>query len=228
MARWNKAKTPRVRAAHFDATMRIEKLEAAVVYRTVTRDFTVPEVLRWLYPEPIIEALRGAYNYAHYKGSFIDEENCLIVATDTRFSLRISNEHARMLTPEHGCVVFQPHHEQPVRGLVEEIAAIHASFNIVRKVVDWLNDGHATVGAARFYCPWLGTLLPAEHAFHGVEGLKYKDLDTTDISAHMRAAAAIVAGGLLADPDHIQNNAAMFGVTISNPNGRKSQRFMII
>lgn len=83
-----------------------------------------------------------------------------------------------------------------------------------------------SIGAARYYCPWLCSLLPPEHAVNRIDGSVYREPTESmqPIADDMRAAGATVASGLLTDPEHIEYKplskcTVQFG---------SSQRFMLL
>lgn len=85
----------------------------------------------------------------------------------------------------------------------------HLQFEKVRKVTRWLNE-HATVGAARHYCPWLAGVLPADHAFNEANGQIFREpvVSMAEIVPVMRECGVIMASALLAgEPEKdVRNN----------------------
>ncbi len=208
-----------------DAFAAIDKMERAVVYRTVTCDFTTEDVANWLWPAEVVDALKKVWPYAHERYMFRDhhEEEIRLPELDIRFKL-----HLRLLcmvSPDEGHCVPQLDAYPAIWRVLSEIAAIHEQYNKVRTCVDWMNN-NATVGAAKFYFPSLGCLLPANHAFHKSDGQRYKEpaADMSGINVRLREVGAIITAGLLADPDHVENLAKNFGVKVNVD----SQMFMLI
>ncbi len=211
-------------ALFHDAFAAIDKMEAAVVYRTVTCDFTTRDVANWLWPAEIVEALTRVFPYAHERYTFREhheEEITLREDFDIRFKLHLAP--LRMASPDDGhCAPIENTYPSIWRVLAE-VKAIHAQYNKVRACVSWMNK-NATVGAARFYFPSLGCLLPADHAFHKADGQRYKEpaVDMSKINVLLREVGAIVTSGLLADPEHVENPNKEFGIKVG------SQMFMLI
>ena len=221
--------TRRKQALTFEVGAPINNMECAVVYRTVTCGFTAMEMVRWLWPSETVDTLRAAYPLADSKSSYVNE---YIGAGTPTLSCRIYIDlpSVAMLRPVEGLIRIGGSEAGPLVQVILELKAINARFNEVRSVVMWLND-YATPGAARFYCPWLGALLPREHAFHAGDGLRYKEpaFSMEAITPMMRRAGATVAGGLLADPDNVDVPHTQVGISLSCvlPDDY-SQRFMLL
>ncbi len=208
-----------------DAFAAIDKMECAVVYRTVTCDFTSEDVAFWLWPSHIVEALTRVFPYANNRYTFRDhhEEEIRLPELDIRFRLHLNP--LRIASPDEGHCAPQLDAYPAIWRALAELKTIHEQYNKVRTCVEWMND-NATVGAAKFYFPSLGCLLPADHAFHKSDGQRYKELtvDMSGINVRLREVGAIVTSGLLADPDYVENPAQGFGIKVHGT----SQMFMLI
>lgn len=216
-----------------EALAKIDVMEAAVAYRTVTTDFTLTDVVRWLWPASVVDTLTAAYDVARGHQMLVDEGpisgHCLGVPMSCSF--RIMLDQVRMLSPAPGLSNPQLAQHTPMAAALLALDDIYRAYNKVRRVVTWMNE-HATPGAARFYFPALGALLPAHHAFYRADGLRYKEPsgDMTEVANVIREAASIVAAGVLADPEHVENPHTGWGVVIHSgfEGDENSQRFMLI
>lgn len=228
---WASQEKPKQFAVAFSA---IDKMEAVVAYRTVTTNFTTMDVARWLWPTSILEPLLAAWPVARSRQASVQVGPIRTTYVPLSVHLTLQLEPLRMLSPAEDMIQLNPDMERSILPALMELSTIHARFNIVRGVVRWLND-HATPGAARFYCPWLGSLLPVGHPFHEADGSRYKEpaTDMTDINRSMRMAGSVVATGLLSDPEHVEITATDLGVQICTTDEQegqdvRSQRFMLI
>jgi hypothetical protein len=233
--RWNtRVRKPQMKP--FDGAFdKIDTLEKAVAYRTVTTDFTLMQVARWLWPDDMVDKLMAAHPIARYTQTNTTEGPFLPCA-GVKCTFLIKVEDIPMLAPAWGIAppdhrAFHPDRGHTIVKALQELAHVHAEFNKVRTVVRWMND-HATPGAARFYFPGICSLLPPTHAVHQADGLRYKEPlhSMTEITPLLRQAGAIVTMGLLADPDHVAITATALGVKLwTGPEqDDASQQFMLI
>lgn len=229
---------PKPRAKPFaDASIALDKMEAAVVYRTVTTDFTAIDAVRCMWPDSVTDLLRAAYPVTKYRGSY-HEERLLLPTCGVMASIRFDLSNISMLGPLPGLCEFDTTRGAPIEDAIAQVHTVHANFNMVRKVIDWMNE-QCTPGAARFYLPALGALLPLGHPFHNSDGLRYSEPRSTmsQIAPYIRAAGTIIAAGVLADPVHVEIPHTTMGVivhtgsTVIYPDPDEmepSQRFMIL
>lgn len=226
------ARTPKNSARPFVAAFyAIDKMEVAVAYRTVTPGFTAMDVVKWLWPDDVVDPLIAAYPFTRYPqdNMLVGPMNFSVSHTPLLVHFFFHLGPLGMLAPREDRININPDRGSHITPVLMELAAIHKKFNLVRAVVLWLDD-HATVGAARYYCPWLGSLLPQEHPFHDADGLRYKEpkADMTHIIRLMREAGSIVATGILADPQNVEISHTTLGIEICRDPGMRSQRFMVL
>lgn len=199
----------------------IDKMEQAVCYRTVRRDFTVDDVCDYLWPAHAVRALREAYPYisASLSGQYndyaatINDVHCWLTLDTT--SVRMSTPCTGLIAPQD--LLIEPHR---VMEALREVRDNHLRFNKLRAVVTWLNE-HARPMAARYYFPSLGALLPLGHEFHVHDGLKSAGCNgnISDIASDIREASVTVATGLLCEPDKVHNEGkGLFKVRILSNN----------
>jgi hypothetical protein len=228
---WPRRNIKAARPIFEDAFKAIDNMEAAVVYRTVTVDCTLKDVVRWLWPDHVTEKLYAAYPLARFAPDQHNEGAYVLGTHGPRCKFHFKVEDIELLAPHSGLWEIDVSREEPMLGALTEVAHIHSEFNKVREVVTWMNN-YATVGAARFYFPGLSALLPNGHVFHCADGLRYKEpaMDMTDINPLIRQAGVIIASGILANPGGVDNQYHSWGVTFHSPknNDIMSQRFMLI
>ncbi len=204
----------------------IDKMEVAVVYRTVTCDFTTRDVANWLWPAEVVEALTRVFPYANERYTFRDHhDESITLREDFDICFKLHLAPLRMASPDDGHCALQLDTYPAIWRVLAELGTIHKQYNKVRACVAWMNE-NATLGAAKFYFPSLGCLLPANHAFHNTDGQRYKEpaVNMSGINVLLREVGAIVTSGLLADPDHVEITAKAFGVKVNGT----SQMFMLI
>ncbi len=209
-----------------DAFAAIDKMERAVVYRTVTCDFTTRDVVNWLWPAEIVDVLVKVYPYAHERYTFkCRHEEGVTLREDLAIWFKLETNNLGMMSPDDGLCSPDQSAYLSIWRVLAEVSAIHEQYNKVRRCVTWMNE-NATVGAAKFYFPSLGCLLPAYHPFHKADGQRYKELtvDMSKINVLLREVGAIITSGLLAGPDHVENPANDFGIRVNST----SQMFMLI
>lgn len=219
-----------------DAHDNIVKMEAAVAYRTVTADFALMDMVRFIWPDEVVNPLLAAYPYARSRPDYVITNapyKCYkdLHLSEITFSIRLPLVPLKMLAPADG--LARGHHAAlapKVVSVLNELERIHDQFNVVRRVVAWLNDNYVTPGGARFYCPWLGALLPVGHPFHEADGLRYKEptASMAAITTAMRQAGSIVAAGLLADPQNVEVPYTNLGIQVCTEDQSASQWFFVL
>lgn len=178
-------------------------------------EFGMEEVVRWLWPEEIVRRLKDAYPYAAVTYHSVAQLDDVFVpgrdGTGGLFNLKVDTTQAGMCTP-----ALQNMHEVPYGGFdmiedtIRKLETIVREFNTVRMVVNWMND-YATPGAARYYFPVLGTLLPPDHPFHSCGAARFKE-PTANIAPMIpliRESLTIVTQGLLLGDLHGQQEAML-------------------
>jgi hypothetical protein len=184
----------------------LNRMEAAVVYRTVTPcdEFTVHDLLYWLWPARTVDTLLEAYDLTR---ETVGQGNCdfpgIIVPAGPvcrfYFNLSLGDNRLHFLPPAEKP---EPRADYPMHNticnILKEVEHIHKQFNKVRTVLAWLED-NATPGAARFYFPAMCALLPAEHPINHADGIRYKEPSAPmdKVIPMMRECAGILASGII-------------------------------
>lgn len=186
-----------------DAFSNIDKLEVNVIETVVDVQFTGDHVVRWMLDDAIVDKLKAAFPYTRDldRTTYWIETLTLPVvfpAVRCRFTIRVKSPEIAMLVPGVDLAVPDDTRSEPIMATIRQCYEQHQQFEKVRRVVRWLND-NATVGAARHYCPWLTSILPAGHPYQAATGQIFREpaRSMVEIANDMRAASAIMAGALL-------------------------------
>lgn len=180
----------------------IDTLERNVIETIADVPFTADEVTRWLVGnDAIVEKLKAAFPYTRDQDrtTYWHQVVALPVAGTCLFTVNVKAPEIAMLVPSSNLAPsFSRDDRHPIIDTVQNIYREHQKFEQVRKVVSWLND-NATAGAARHYCPWLTSVLPADHPFHNASGQGYREpaVSMSEIVPIMRQCGAIMASALL-------------------------------
>ncbi len=216
-------------ARPFEGTLyNVAKLEQLVINKTIKVDFAPLDVATWLFGTETVNILQAAYplvqSYSR-GGSFAGDVTLnfgSVTQSGIRCSVRVDNEHVKMCSPDSK--LAKPDFEHPRAGeianAIEKAFSYHMKFQKIRQVIAWLND-HSTIGAARHYCPWLVSILPAEHPFNDASGITFKEPSQpmADILPIMRECGVVIASALLCgDPDKIEAKDQV-DVMFRNANG---------
>jgi len=178
-----------------DAYLALLTLENRALMALVDEPLQPLEVLYWHYPAEVIDGLCHAYPLIR----LADRTRTMTQLLYAGAILSVDLHAAKCCYPDLGRTAIQdtPYTAKYTQTLTE-LTAEHRQFDKVREVIAWLN-AHATPGAARHYCPWLGSLLPSDHAYHAVKGTKFQDVGIPlDVANTMRECGVIIARALLA------------------------------
>ncbi len=187
-----------------DAWDNIRLLERRVMHQMEPPKLMTDALLSWMFPDKVVRAMKDAYPIIREidRGSSIMPTitlpniggSCDITVYCGKLKMCCPDDTALDEAAETG--------GGPVGRLLEDMHRVHYQFWKVRRVIHWLNL-HATVGAARHYCPWITPLLPEDHAFHKANGLQFKtpDESMTEIVPLMREAGVVIASALMCPPD---------------------------
>lgn len=215
---------------------RIMALEASVYNATYGWDTCLQDFLTWLFPERVVQTLTDAFPHTYLR-SFQQvscHENVLLSPYGKYGTFVVNGEQARICTPAPGSAYVNRDHPQHagITRVLSEIAHMHAQFNKVRDVMDWMEQ-HATPGAARYYCPSMCMLLPTEHPIQQADGIRYKE-PTENIAPMIpliREVAAILTSAKLAEqvPLRVYTcDVAIVSVLIENVDRPNSQPFRLL
>lgn len=163
----------------FNVDHPLNKLEERMIATMVERNYTALDYLEWVCPQRELEALMQAYPFAAQNGGRFDVR--LPMNNGTTCQIQLSTTDINVLTPHDRS--YKPElfgskklelqecqFGERIRASLEAAHAIQHQFDVIRRVVKWMNDNTITPGWARHYLPGLGVLLPADHAFHQVKG----------------------------------------------------------
>ena len=177
----------------------IRSKELDVFYATIEAQFTMDDVVAWLFPEDVIRKLKDAYPLAvsSYHTNFTLASFPLPSGAKVHLSLDL--DCVKMQCPMSGKDTIQDHKAAPaIMGLLEATCMVHNQFNKVREVIDWFGEHHVTIGAAVYYWPTIKSLLPSEHPVHKASGERYCAVNgIAEIIPLLRETATIMAGAYL-------------------------------
>lgn len=220
-------------AAFAGALSKIDTMERAAMQRMLTPQFALQDVLYFLLPHSVVEALQVAWPHANkpYQMQWWAETDVVIPGElhgGITCNLFLNCEAAHIVCPA-GPVTLNEHFGKNVLACLHEAHAIFTRFEQVRSVIHWLND-HATPGAARYYFPGICSLLPPDHVVHRADGLRYKEpaANVAEIIPAMREAATTVAMGVLLGEVEAPPNPGNFSVEFARNDDTNSNRFHIL
>jgi len=181
----------------------ITELEQRVAMRTTDVQFTLNDVVDWLFPPEVVNALKTAYPFTRSidKGNSTDPGVILPVMTTgmTHCQLHVRlEEDLSMLSPDMAYVrkdVADRFVGSPIHAAFAQVYSTHLQFNKMRKVVAWANE-HLTAANAKDYIPWLAGVLPRDHALHYYEGVA-KEPASNDGRTGPTVLAVLAATALL-------------------------------
>lgn len=200
MARRSKGPPPKPLDA---ATSGIDLLERQVVRRMIDPRFTLHDVARAFWPDEETDKLFAAFPLVRDNDRSSWAERFILPvsgATGVEGMLCMRLPEIGMLCPKHGTVKFCQTRAAPIIETLDTIYSIHLEFEVVRKVVAWLNV-FATLGASRHYCPWLLGVLPKDHPIHEMDGVVFREpyMSMLGITGPMRKCGEIMASALMAE-----------------------------
>lgn len=195
---WKHGVKPKPYAQALDC---VDTLEMNVIRRLPPVTYDVSHVMHALYPAHILEKLKVAWSICDEdcrRDTLYQRVQFPYAAAYPQVMFTLKPDAAGLLPPKQAMAV--QYLQEPL--VLETVKRIHdqfLQFEKVRRSVMWLND-HATVSAARHYCPWLANLLPSDHPIQKVDGQLFKQPTASmgEIIHDMRQCEAIVASALLA------------------------------
>ena len=180
----------------FDAAHAIiNDRELDVYHATVEAQFTMDDVVAWLFPEDVIRKLKDAYPLAEvpYRSNFTMMG--LPLPSGAKVSLSLDLDRVHMQCPKRDTVHNLLPDAPAIFSTLQAVCDVHAQFDKVRKVVDWFGEHNVTAGAAAYYWPTVKMLLPPKHAVHEATGERYREVTGIgDIIPLLRETTSIVAG----------------------------------
>lgn len=188
----------------------IDKLEVAMVNRTIRPEFTIDDVVEWLYPPKVVAASLAAAEYI--QSTYMDPT--VMVDQDGIPRLKVTFHSPKYATPK-GQFAATQHTAKTchIHEVLGEVCAIVAQCDIVRDVVEYFNDNNVHPGIARAVFPQLASLLPLENKFHSATEREWRSVSYCDaLRGKIRPAVNIVATGLLCNPDMEQPIKAIMRV----------------
>lgn len=194
---------------------KIDTLEAAVVYRTVTAEFTMLDMAHFLWPSEIVRKLTEAMPFMEYRRTLHNEG--VLHAAGCHFAVRLELAGIQMVSPADDLtkINMNAKNADAIARCLNELRQQWARFNRLRRVAAFFNQ-HLTVGAAKYYFPHLGSLLPHGHPFHEADGQRYKEpaVNMAPILDDIRASVTTLAGALLCEPDKVTNHYDKIGIQL--------------
>lgn len=198
--KWGDAPKPPQGPNYSAAKDTINKMERAVIYRSVELDFTSRDVIDYLFPQEVLAPLRAAHKYTRS----MDQGKYAYFVRHTGagpFVFNINWHDNECLVPAE--VAEMGVNDPRITGALARIREINADMDILRACVDKFTELKITAGCARYYWSGLPGLLPLTHPIHQVSGERYRDTALPhDLTDMLRKVGAIQAMALLADPEH--------------------------
>mgnify|MGYP001616509014 FL=1 len=200
-----------------EATSTARAVERCVCYRTVTCDFTLEDVTKWLFPPEVFNMLHTAHSYA--RPSFLTTyTDTILLPNNTPVKVYLDCEAIGLIPPKLGlCKLQDTETGSRIIEALYNLEQIITQWKQVYKVINWLNN-NATLSAAKFYMPALGALLPQEHPFHRARGHiahhACPKRPISEIAPDIRSAMTILASGLLIYDPALKCNSNHFSVSM--------------
>ena len=223
---------PRGRAApaklYVKAYSMLKKLEASVVHHTVDVPFDLEQLIGCMWSADVIKKLKDAYPLVRTIDRCDFDGGNMPYFLDLQCHFTIKLHSVSMVCPDAKTISWGPGSEI-IRNTIQKVHEVHKRFNVVRRVIAWLDD-HATPGAARYYFPAICSLLPEDHAVHTTDGQRYREpaVNVAGIISSMRNASVTVASALLCNTEY-ENMRKNFSVTIYEPDiSTSSQSFWLL
>ncbi|MDE2106829.1 MAG: hypothetical protein KGL39_56965 [Patescibacteria group bacterium] len=202
----------------------LARLEEDAVPRMIKSSFTLDDVIACCWPKDTIETLKAAFPLTKSENTakVISPLSHLFPSngpTGSSGLIHIDTYSANMLPPADPVNWQAGPQTAELKELIVACHQAHAEFEKIRKVIGWLNL-NATPGAAKHYCPWMASLLPADHAFHTARGDTFREpAGLGAIAGDMRACSVIIASALLAIPAGTTGKRGKTQVYLSMPAG---------
>lgn len=206
----------------------ISKMESAVVTKTVTVDYTLEDVVNWLWGPDVVAKLKAAYPYVSTLAHRYHRERVEMLPFTLECMFHVDTTKVGMTCPTSNLIALQPAWDRGISDSINQVAALNARFNAVRRVVQWLND-NATLGYARHAFPPLTHFLPPNHEFHNYDGRRYQEPPTsmpTSVVQDLREASATVALGILCGKLETQSGNPRFMIEVQGE--VRSQYFRLL
>lgn len=191
-------------------------MELAVVTKTVTVDYTLDDVVNWLWEPDVVARLKAAYPYVNTVTHRYHRERVQMLPSSLECTFHVDTTKVGMTCPTYNLIAFQPVWDRGISDSIHQVVALHARFNAVRRVVQWLDD-NATLGYARHAFPPLAHFLPVNHEFHNYDGRHYKEPPEampTSVAQDLREATATVAMGVLCGKLETQSGNPRFMIEV--------------
>ncbi len=170
----------------------IDERELQVVHAMTQPNFTLNDVIKWMFPEDTLRILKEAHGVVQeYYNKIVN-----ISIAKTTFSIDV--EATGIAVPVSEAISTQEHCHVEIMGYSEDVHNIHQQFNKVRDVVKWFGEHNVTTAAAVYYWPTILCLLPADHDVHNTNGVRYREVTGIgEIIPLLRETAGIIAGAAL-------------------------------
>jgi hypothetical protein len=198
------------------ANNKIRSKELDVYYATVDAQFTMDDVVAWLFPEDVIRKLKDAYPLAHstYHSNFSPPTLPLPSGDKVELCMDLDKVHMQCPLPKYAKPVLDGTAGQNIVGVLQAACDVNNQFDKVRKVISWLGAHNVTPGAAAYYWPTLLSLMPPESDVHKAGGTRYREvIGIGEILPLLRETAGIVAGAHLCPVAGEKSRGYMLQVT---------------
>lgn len=174
--------------AHFN----VRELERKVIEATVPIRFTVDDVLRWLFPEDVIDTMKRAYAMAN-TGRYVNNMN---ITEAGLWTLHIDLHEAGMLVPAYPLPDLTTRENyKPIGETFDAMRAVEREFDRIRLLIDKVKTWTPT--ATKYYFPAVCAVLPPNSPVHNAEGTPREPDGLAQLLPHLRDAAGTLASALL-------------------------------
>lgn len=205
----------------------IKKMEQREFKAYVKPTFKLDDVLRWMFPDDILDKLRAAAPYCDVYSHSIDLSDVNTLGFCMDIDIRLVNSGKQKIIPPNKAALNWRHEIAQEKGIAEvlrQTADIAGRWKKVRKVIKFFNRNKATPGLVMNYWPTMAALLPAHEGLRSVDGSRYKELDDMHtIIPLLRETQHIVAEALLLPQPDVDGSTAMTVRFASNGSSTSSE-----
>lgn len=181
----------------------VRKFENRMIHALVPVNFTIDDVIQWVFPADWIRVLKEAYplveHRSYERSSFTD---CSAYFLPVMFDMTVNVQAAGMCVPRPAKTNWSiggiPDN---MKTALEELYKVHRDWLKVIKVVEWCNESKATPAAVKYYWPTMAALCPKHTRLQEAEGrLREAVMPPHEMQTLMRETAGIVAGATILPP----------------------------
>lgn len=189
---------------------KINTLERDSIAIMCPRHFTGEDVIRSLFEDSDIEILRAAFGKVQHDDSRATYRG-FTAGRRQRVTIHINFDAHKMVPPHVDRAINWNNAHLGLADCLDEAARIHATFEQVREVFNFLN-ANGTAGAMRYYWPAVMSLYKgANSPLNDVDGTRFRDIPgVAPYIGAMRDTSATIASALLLPPQETQDATMTF------------------